>query len=188
MVAVESVRPHIVHAHNISFAACITFSSLIILAMLRPGRRPSVVGQTDTRASEQPHTLPHFVLDKLITRSSRRHPVSELSSISTADLRLLVEAIAVPQHGGRKAFLHNWACTYGTYPQMVLKPTTEEEVRYIVELARREGKTVRCFGSLHSPSDIAIGGDYMVSLDDMSGLIEVCRLHHGLPSSCRPGT
>jgi len=47
------------------------------------------------------------------------------------------------------------------------------QCRLILELARREGKTVRAAGVGHSPSDLACTSGYMVRLTKMNRLIQV---------------
>lgn len=46
----------------------------------------------------------------------------------------------------------------------------------IVELARREGTSVRCAGAGHSPSDLACTQGYMIRTDKLDALVEVRRV------------
>lgn len=55
----------------------------------------------------------------------------------------------------------------------VFLPTTEEQCVLIVELARREGTSVRCAGAGHSPSDLACTQGYMIRTDKLDALVEV---------------
>jgi FAD/FMN-containing dehydrogenase len=53
------------------------------------------------------------------------------------------------------------------------KPTTIQEVRMVVELARREGKELKAVGKGHSPSDITCTGDFIVDLKGIGRVLEV---------------
>ncbi|KAG0144225.1 hypothetical protein CROQUDRAFT_47611 [Cronartium quercuum f. sp. fusiforme G11] len=66
----------------------------------------------------------------------------------------------------------NWARNIQCRPRGLMRPRTEEEVRLVIELARREGREVRCVGAGHSPSDLACSSDYMMNLDNLSGEIK----------------
>ncbi len=56
---------------------------------------------------------------------------------------------------------------------MVFEPQTEEQCEYILELARREGQTVRAAGVGHSPSDLACTSGYMLRTEKLDKIIEV---------------
>ncbi|KAK6488662.1 L-gulonolactone oxidase [Huso huso] len=67
----------------------------------------------------------------------------------------------------------NWALTYSSNPELYFQPTSIEEVRQILELARQRGKKVKVVGGGHSPSDIACTEDFMIRMDKMNKVLEV---------------
>ncbi|KAM3931041.1 L-gulonolactone oxidase-like [Leptodactylus fuscus] len=73
--------------------------------------------------------------------------------------------------GGYK-FL-NWAQTYGSTPELYFQPTSVEEVKEILDLARQRSKRVKVVGRGHSPSDIACTDDFMIRMDKMNKVLKV---------------
>ncbi|KAM4694731.1 L-gulonolactone oxidase-like [Discoglossus pictus] len=73
--------------------------------------------------------------------------------------------------GGYK--FENWAQTYGSSPELYFQPTSVEEVKEILDLARQRTKRVKVVGGGHSPSDIACTDDFMVRMDKMNKVIKV---------------
>ncbi|MGH0149847.1 UNVERIFIED_CONTAM: hypothetical protein FKN15_043034 [Acipenser sinensis] len=67
----------------------------------------------------------------------------------------------------------NWALTYSSNPELYFQPTSIEEVRQILELARQRSKKVKVVGGGHSPSDIACTEDFMIRMDKMNKVLEV---------------
>ncbi|KAI0776828.1 L-gulonolactone/D-arabinono-1,4-lactone oxidase [Trametes elegans] len=67
----------------------------------------------------------------------------------------------------------NWGLSYTCAPLSVFQPETEEQCELILELARREGKTVRVAGIGHSPSDLACTTDFMLRTDRLDRVLEV---------------
>lgn len=55
----------------------------------------------------------------------------------------------------------------------VFEPESDYQCELILELARREGKTVRAAGVGHSPSDLACTSGYMVRTDKLCRVLEV---------------
>ncbi|OAV93215.1 hypothetical protein PTTG_27391 [Puccinia triticina 1-1 BBBD Race 1] len=99
-------------------------------------------------------------------------PPASLKATSTEQLKTLLKPIrATPEN--RRAHFHNWSGEFKANPLAIFKPENEAQIKLILELCRRESRRLRCFGSGHSPSDLACSDDYMVNLDRMSGLIEV---------------
>ncbi|XP_069461742.1 L-gulonolactone oxidase-like [Ambystoma mexicanum] len=75
---------------------------------------------------------------------------------------------------GRGGFkFQNWAQTYGSSPELFFQPTTAEEVKEILDLARQRSKRVKVVGGGHSPSDIACTDDYMIQMDRMNRILKV---------------
>ncbi|OBZ74341.1 L-gulonolactone oxidase [Grifola frondosa] len=58
-------------------------------------------------------------------------------------------------------------------PLAVFEPENEEQCALILELARREGKTVRAAGIGHSPSDLACTTGFMLRTEKLCKIIEV---------------
>ena len=56
----------------------------------------------------------------------------------------------------------------------MFEPENEEQCRMVIELARREGVTVRAAGVGHSPSDVACTGGFMIRMDKMDKIVAVC--------------
>ena len=67
----------------------------------------------------------------------------------------------------------NWGLTFTCSPLAVFQPTTEYQCALILELAKREGKTVRAVGVGHSPSDLACTSEYMLRTSSLNNLLEV---------------
>ncbi|TFY76287.1 hypothetical protein EWM64_g7724, partial [Hericium alpestre] len=95
-----------------------------------------------------------------------------LRDIPTGQLYTLLQPTTVPATS-RAALFENWGETFRCRPLSVFEPTSEYECELILELARREGKTVRAVGVGHSPSDLACTTGYMVRMGRMDSIIEL---------------
>lgn len=99
------------------------------------------------------------------------------STFENIPLHLLYEylrPITVPANLTR---FSNWGLAFHCTPLAIFEPESQYHCKLILELARREGKTVRAVGVGHSPSDLACTSGYMVRLTKMNRLIQVgCRL------------
>lgn len=95
-----------------------------------------------------------------------------LESTSTAHLRTSVEHVSIPTDAPEAEFT-NWAKTFRCKPQRVFAPTTIEECRAIMELARREGARVHPVGVGHSPSDLACTNGWLLRMEGLKGFISV---------------
>ncbi|KAM4771261.1 L-gulonolactone oxidase-like [Rhinophrynus dorsalis] len=73
--------------------------------------------------------------------------------------------------GGYK--FQNWAQTYGSSPELYFQPTSVDEIKEILDLARQRSKRVKVVGGGHSPSDIACTDDFMIRMDKMNKVIKV---------------
>ncbi|XP_073529935.1 L-gulonolactone oxidase-like isoform X1 [Phyllobates terribilis] len=73
--------------------------------------------------------------------------------------------------GGYK--FQNWAQTYGSTPELYFQPSSVEEVKEILDLARQRSKRVKVVGGGHSPSDIACTDDFMIRLDKMNKILKI---------------
>ncbi|XP_013926869.1 PREDICTED: L-gulonolactone oxidase-like [Thamnophis sirtalis] len=76
-------------------------------------------------------------------------------------------------HGEGGVRFQNWARTYGSSPEMHFQPTTVDEIREILALARQKSKKVKVVGGGHSPSDIACTEDFMIQMGRMNKILEV---------------
>lgn len=103
-------------------------------------------------------------------------PSESLAGLSTDRLHALLRPVSSPM-GSRGSIFTNWATTYACQTRAIFKPTTVEQVRMVVELARREGRGLRAAGSGHSPSDLVCTRDYIINLDGMQKILEVSRCH-----------
>lgn len=97
---------------------------------------------------------------------------SHLSDIPLTTLYDLLQPITVPKSSPQATFT-NWGLTYTCSPLAVFEPTSEHQCALIVELAKREGKTVRAVGVGHSPSDLACTSEYMLRTSKLNNMVEV---------------
>uniref|UniRef100_A0A7M4E4G9 L-gulonolactone oxidase n=1 Tax=Crocodylus porosus TaxID=8502 RepID=A0A7M4E4G9_CROPO len=74
-------------------------------------------------------------------------------------------------HGGVQ--FQNWAKTYGCSPELYFQPTSVEEIKEILELARQRNKRVKVVGGGHSPSDIACTDGFMIQMGKMNKILKV---------------
>nr|AGQ16461.1 gulonolactone oxidase [Protopterus annectens] len=75
---------------------------------------------------------------------------------------------------GREGYrFKNWATTFGSYPELYFEPTSVEEIREILDLARQRSKKVKVIGGGHSPSDIACTDGYMIQLNKMNRILKI---------------
>ena len=101
--------------------------------------------------------------------------MSGLSSLSTQSLCDALEEVTVPASSPHASFT-NWAKTYACDPLVVFEPRTAHQCALILDLARREGKTVRAVGVGHSPSDLACTDEYMLRTTKLDKILEVSLL------------
>lgn len=99
-------------------------------------------------------------------------PPPTLADVPTQDLVRLLEPAAVPAASPRARFV-NWGLSYQCTPLAVFEPQTEEHCRLVLELARREGRTVRAAGVGHSPSDLACTSGFMLRTEKLNRIIEI---------------
>ncbi|ETW79727.1 hypothetical protein HETIRDRAFT_63784 [Heterobasidion irregulare TC 32-1] len=98
--------------------------------------------------------------------------LSSLSHIPLEDIYTLLRPITVTPSSSEAVF-QNWGRTFRCTPLAVFEPETEYQCELILELARREGQTVRAVGVGHSPSDLACTSGYMVRMGKLNNIIEV---------------
>ncbi|XP_043726483.1 L-gulonolactone oxidase isoform X1 [Cervus elaphus] len=76
-------------------------------------------------------------------------------------------------HGYKGVKFQNWARTYGCCPEMYFQPTSVEEIREVLALARQQNKRVKVVGGGHSPSDIACTDGFMIHMGKMNRVLKV---------------
>ncbi|XP_067394275.1 L-gulonolactone oxidase isoform X2 [Emydura macquarii macquarii] len=76
-------------------------------------------------------------------------------------------------HGQGGVKFQNWARTYGSSPELYFQPTSVEEIKEILDMARQRSKRVKVVGGGHSPSDIACTDDFMVQMGKMNKILQV---------------
>ncbi|KZV90120.1 L-gulonolactone/D-arabinono-1,4-lactone oxidase [Exidia glandulosa HHB12029] len=90
-----------------------------------------------------------------------------MHTIPTDALNGLLAPITV-----RKRF-RTWAHSFGCTPLAVFEPESVYQCQLVLELARRNNRTVRVVGVGHSPSDVACTHEYMMSTLKMNRLVSV---------------
>jgi L-gulonolactone oxidase len=72
-----------------------------------------------------------------------------------------------------KARFINWGRTFTCTPSAIFEPENEFQCELVLELARREGKTLRVAGVGHSPSDLACTDEFMLRTTKLNRILEV---------------
>ncbi len=72
-----------------------------------------------------------------------------------------------------KASWTNWAGTVQSEPADFLNPASIEEVQMLVLRAKEERRSIRVIGAGHSFTPIAATSDWLVSLDQLTGVVEI---------------
>ncbi|KAF8591766.1 L-gulonolactone/D-arabinono-1,4-lactone oxidase [Ramaria rubella] len=99
-------------------------------------------------------------------------PPEDFSSVTTDDIRLALEPVTLSSDSEHASF-QNWGKTYRCKPRAVFQPEDEAQCRLILELARREGTTVRACGAGHSPSDLACTSGYLLRTDRLERVLQI---------------
>ncbi|KAI0752191.1 L-gulonolactone/D-arabinono-1,4-lactone oxidase [Fomes fomentarius] len=97
---------------------------------------------------------------------------SKLSHLPLPTLYGLLAPVTV-RAGSPRARFTNWGLTYTCNPLAVFEPENELQCRAVLELARREEKSVRVVGLGHSPSDLACTSEFMMRTGRLDKVIEV---------------
>lgn len=103
----------------------------------------------------------------------------DLEQATTSSLRTSLESVSIPSDSPRAGF-SNWAKTFHCKPERVFAPTTVEQCKSIVELARREGARLHPVGVGHSPSDLACTNGWLMRMEGLKGMIQVSHPSHPL--------
>ena len=69
----------------------------------------------------------------------------------------------------------NWGRSFTCTPSAIFEPENEFQCELIVELARREGKTIRVAAVGHSPNDLACTSQYMLRTTKLDRVLEVIK-------------
>lgn len=69
--------------------------------------------------------------------------------------------------------LSNWSGIETSNPRHLWKPETFAQTAGVVEQAARSGQRVRVVGAAHSFTPVAMGTDHVISLDRLTGVIDV---------------
>lgn len=88
-------------------------------------------------------------------------------------LQLLYDLLRPITVSASSTRFNNWGRAFFCTPLAIFEPESEYQCKLILELARREGRTVRAVGVGHSPSDLACTSGYMMRLTKMNRLIQV---------------
>jgi L-gulonolactone oxidase len=97
------------------------------------------------------------------------------SDLPLDELYSLLKPVTIDRSSSAAVF-QNWGHTFTCTPSSVFRPESESQLELILELARREGQTVRAVGVGHSPSDLACTSGYMVQMNRLDKIIEVRRV------------
>ncbi|NBJ70246.1 MULTISPECIES: D-arabinono-1,4-lactone oxidase [Clostridia] len=73
----------------------------------------------------------------------------------------------------KETFWKNWAETVYFQPHKVVYPTSIAEVCQIVKQAKKENQQIRVIGAGHSFTPIAASPGYLISLDNLTGIISI---------------
>ncbi|KAF8797689.1 gulonolactone oxidase Lgo1 [Phlegmacium glaucopus] len=92
------------------------------------------------------------------------------SDIPLRNLYNLLQSITIPSEDTR---FTNWGRTFTCTPSAIFEPENEFQCELVLELARREGKTIRVAGVGHSPSDLACTTQYMLRTTKLNRVLEI---------------
>jgi len=125
-----------------------------------------------SRYPQDTKKLAHQAADRLMVAAAPKPESPSLSDLSISDLTQRLSPIT-HYPGTPPSVFTNWATTFRSQTQATFKPRSVDQVRWIVELARREGKELRAAGAGHSPSDIVCTGGFVMDLRGLDQLLEV---------------
>src|SRR5690625_2141643 len=69
--------------------------------------------------------------------------------------------------------MKNWSGNQKWSPEIILYPTSEEEIKEIIQKAREDDKQIRTIGSSHSFTPLNVTDSVLLSLDRLQGLASV---------------
>lgn len=97
-----------------------------------------------------------------------------ISTYSTSTLRSSLSS-SILSTNKSKATITNWGRTFQSKPDRIFNPKDVDQCLALVELARREFKTLRAVGRAHSPSDLMMTDDWAVRMSKLQGVIQVSK-------------
>ena len=100
--------------------------------------------------------------------------------IPLKNLYNLLQPITVPSEQTR---FTNWGRSFTCTPSAIFEPENEFQCELVLELARREGKTLRVAGVGHSPNDLACTSQYMLRTTKLNRILEVAQDRFSLVNS-----
>lgn len=107
------------------------------------------------------------------------HLTAHPSDIPLKNLYNLLQSITLPPE---KTHFTNWGRTFTCTPSAIFEPENEFQCELVLELARREGKTVRVAAVGHSPGDLACTTQYMLRTTKLNRVLEVTNVNFSLVS------
>ncbi|RHZ76690.1 hypothetical protein Glove_194g40 [Diversispora epigaea] len=82
----------------------------------------------------------------------------------------------------------NWAGTIHLAPEAIFKPTTLTDLQDIVNLARTNGKTIRCAAEGHTESSLSVTNKYLVIVNNLKNVQVLQDKHYGWVVTAEAGT
>uniref|UniRef100_A0A8V0YBQ3 L-gulonolactone oxidase n=1 Tax=Gallus gallus TaxID=9031 RepID=A0A8V0YBQ3_CHICK len=117
----------------------------------------------------------HYFRGEMSPNTPPEPPLAQLEAITSCTIcsPLLCVSVLTQVHGQGGFKFQNWAKTYGSSPELYFQPTSVEEIREILDMARQRNKRVKVVGGGHSPSDIACTDDFMIQMGKMNKVLKV---------------
>ncbi|RHZ87036.1 hypothetical protein Glove_41g135 [Diversispora epigaea] len=82
----------------------------------------------------------------------------------------------------------NWAGTIHLAPEAIFKPTTLTDLQDIVNLARTNGKTIRCAAEGHTGSSLSVTKKYLVIINNLNNVRVLQNKRYGWVVTAEAGT
>ncbi|RHZ74569.1 hypothetical protein Glove_221g81 [Diversispora epigaea] len=73
----------------------------------------------------------------------------------------------------------NWAGTINLAPEAIFKPTSLTDLQDIVNLARKNGRTIRCAAEGHTESSLSVTNKYLVIINNLKNVQVLKDKHYG---------
>lgn len=128
---------------------------------------------TNSIAPGSSTSFPSVNHQEVISRSQPIKFTNPISTYSTSTLRSSLSSILSTNKS--KANITNWGGTFTSKPDRIFNPKDVDQCLALVELARREFKTLRAVGRAHSPSDLMMTDGWAVRMSKLQGVIEVSK-------------
>ncbi|CCK72096.1 D-arabinono-1,4-lactone oxidase KNAG_0J00130 [Huiozyma naganishii CBS 8797] len=81
-----------------------------------------------------------------------------------------MSTVTVANMGQKNYVFKNWAGVYSTKPQLYFQPATRNEVKHVVNQARKQGKHLITVGSGHTPNTLCMYSEWMLNLDKLNDI------------------